>query len=143
MDDLTTAYADTVRAVAASVRNVYDGEWGDREWVRLVVDFESLAHTEEAETSSLSFAIAQAPGGPLEKVSFDLSPEAEDAFLHIARLMHAQKGQYWTTCRLTVERDGRYDFQFDYGTPYRLGGNLNDTRYRDYLDRYRVETAQR
>jgi hypothetical protein len=42
-----------------------------------------------------------------------------------------------------VERDGRYDFQFDYGPPYRLSGNLNDTRYRDYLDRYMAEMGQR
>lgn len=143
MDDLATAYADTVRAVAASVSNVYDDEWGDREWKRLVVDFESLMHTDDPATSSLSFAIARAPGGPLEKVSFDLSQEAEDGFLRVARTMQQQKGQWWTTARLTVDADGRYDFQFDYGPPYRLSGNLNDTRYRDYLDRYVAETGER
>jgi hypothetical protein len=143
MDDLNAAYADTVRAVAASVSDVNDGEWGDRDWLRLVVDFESLAHTDEPRTSSISFAIARAPGGPLEKVSFRLSPAAKESFLQIGRIMHGQKGQYWTACLLIVERDGQYDFSFSYSPPYRLGGNLNDTRYRDYLDRYTTETGQR
>lgn len=143
MDDLNAAYADTVRAVAASVSHVNDGEWGDRDWLRLVVDFESLAHTDEPRTSSISFAIARAPAGPLEKVAFRLAQDAKDGFVRIGKLMHGQKGQYWSTCRLVVERDGRYDFQFDYAPPYRLGGNVNDTRYRDYLERYVAETGQR
>ncbi len=144
MDDLNTAYADTVRAVAASVTDVNDGEWGDRDWLRLVVDFESLAQDEAApRTSSISFAIARAPGGPLEKVGFRLSRAAKDGFVRIGRIMHGQKGQYWSTATLTVERDGSYDFQFAYTPPYRLGGNLNDTRYRDYLERYQTETGQR
>jgi len=143
MDDLNAAYAETVRAVAASVSHVSDGEWGNRDWLRLVVDFESLAHADEPRTSSISFAIARAPGGPLEKVAFRLAPDAKDGFLRIGQLMYAHKGQHWTTCKLAVERDGKYDFQFDYAPPYRLGGNVNDTRYRDYLERYMAETGQR
>jgi hypothetical protein len=143
MNELISAYADAIRAVAASVHDVYDGEWGDREWERLVVDFESLAHVDEPRTSSISFAIARAPDGPLEKVSFSLSADAEEAFMRINRIMQAQKGNYWSTCQVMVERDGRYDLQFDYGPPYRLSGNLNDTRYRDYLDRYMAEMGQR
>lgn len=143
IDDLNAAYAETVRAVAASVQDVNDGEWGDRDWVRLFVDFESLAHTDEPRTSSISFAIARTPGGPLEKVSFRLSPAAKQGFIDIGRIMHGQKGQYWSASTLTVERDGSYDFQFSYAPPYRLGGNLNDTRYRDYLERYVEETGQR
>ena len=92
---------------------------------------------------SISFAIARAPHGPLEKVSFGLSADAEEAFMRINRIMQAQKGDYWSTCQMMVERDGRYDFKFDYGPPYRLSGNLNDTRYRDYLDRYAAEMGQR
>ncbi|VXC09711.1 conserved hypothetical protein [Luteimonas sp. 9C] len=142
MDDLNAAYADTVRAVAASVRDVNDGEWGARDWLRLVVDFESLSEDGGApRTSSISFAIARAGDGPLEKVAFRLSPEAKAGFAQIGRIMHAQKGQDWTTSTLVVERDGQYDFQFGYTAPYRLSGNLNDTRYRDYLERYKAETG--
>ncbi|WP_394003487.1 hypothetical protein ACF3M1_02145 [Luteimonas sp. WGS1318] len=142
MDDLNAAYADTVRAVAASVRDVNDGEWGERDWLRLVVDFETLPGDDGApRTSSLSFAIARVPDGPLEKVAFRLSPEAKAGFASIGRIMHAQKGQWWSTSTLVVERDGRYDFQFAYTPPYRLSGNLNDTRYRDYLERYKAETG--
>ncbi len=140
MDDLNTAYADTVQAVAASLHDVNDGEWGDRDWLRLVVDFESL-HGDAPRTSSISFAIARAPGASLEKVAFRLSPSAKAGFAEIGRIMHAQKGQWWTTSTLVVERDGSYDFQFAYTPPYRLGGNLNDTRYRDYLERYKRETG--
>ncbi|KLJ02482.1 hypothetical protein [Luteimonas sp. FCS-9] len=142
MDDLNAAYAQTVREVAASVRDVNDGQWGDRDWLRLVVDFESLAEDGGApRTSSISFAIARAPDGPLEKVAFRLSPAAKAGFAEIGRIMQAQKGQTWTTSTLVVERDGRYDFQFAYTPPYRLGGQLNDTRYRDYLERYKAETG--
>jgi hypothetical protein len=103
MNELISAYADAIRAIAASVHDVYDGEWGDREWERLVVDFESLAHTNEPRTSSISFAIARAPDGPLEKVSFSLSADAEEAFMRINRIMQAQKGNYWSTCQVMVE----------------------------------------
>lgn len=143
IEGLDDAYAQTVRAVAASVTDVYDGDWGEREWLRLVVDYESATETDEPQTSSLSFAIARLPGGPLEKVSFALSPDGEDGFERIRALMHGQKGEYWNTATLVVERDGSYDFQFDYGPPHRLGGNLNDTRYRDYLQRYVEGTGQR
>lgn len=142
MDDLNAAYADTVREVAACVRDVNDGEWGTRDWLRLVVDFETEAG-EAPRTSSVSFAIARDGDGPLEKVAFRLSPAAKAGFAHIGRIMQAQKGQAWSTSTLIVERDGRYDFQFAYTPPYRLSGNLNDTRYRDYLERYKAETGAR
>lgn len=142
MDDLNAAYAETVRAVAASVQDVNDGEWGQRDWLRLVVDFESLpGDGATPRTSSISFAIARSPDGALEKVGFRLSPAAKAGFAEIGRIMHAQKGQWWSTSTLVVERDGRYDFQFAYTPPYRLSGNLNDTRYRDYLEQYRRETG--
>ena len=142
MDDLNAAYAETVREVAASVRDVNDGEWGNRDWLRLVVDFESEPG-DAPRTSSISFAIARDGDGPLEKVSFRLSPAAKAGFAQIGRIMQAQKGQAWSTSTLIVERDGRYDFQFAYTPPYRLSGNLNDTRYRDYLERYKAETGAR
>lgn len=139
MDSLPQAYADTVQAVAASVSDVYEGEWGARQWQRIVVDHESLLHTAEPQTSTIAFAIAQAPQGPLEQVDFRLSDAAEQGFKRIADIVHAQKGQYWTVCHLTIERDGSYKVDFSYDKPYRLSGHLQDTRFDDYLKQYLAE----
>lgn len=130
------AYADTVQAVAASVADVYDGEWGDRQWRRIVVNHESLLHTKEPQTSTIAFAIASQPGGKPEQVNFRLSDEAENGFERIAEILHKQKGEYWTVCNLTIESDGNYKFDFSYDEPYRLSGHLNDKRFDDYLQGY-------
>ena len=61
-----------------------------------MVDFESPVNTDEPQTSSISFAIARAPHGPLEKVSFNPSAQAEEAFMRINRIMQAQKGNQWS-----------------------------------------------
>ncbi|MEP7041731.1 MAG: hypothetical protein ABI843_01635 [Dokdonella sp.] len=143
MDDLNQAYVQTVQAVAASVTDVMDGEWGDREWQRIVVNYESLLHAKEPEASGIAFAVAQAPGGTPELVDFRLSDAAEEGFKRIADIMHAQKGQYWTVVDLTIEHDGSYRFDYSYDTPYRLGGHPHDTRFDDYLQRYLAETVVR
>jgi hypothetical protein len=58
--------------------------------------------------------LTQHPQAPLETVDFGLSPEAEAGLWQIGEIMRGCDGRRWTTCRLTVESDGRYDFQFDY-----------------------------
>lgn len=143
MDDLTQAYAETVQAVAGSVTDVMDGEWGERDWRRIVVNHESLLHTQEPEASTIAFAVANKPGGEPEIVDFRLSRAAKNGFKRIADIMHGQKGQYWTVCDLTIERDGSYRFDFSYDPPYRLGGHPHDTRFDDYLQRYLAETTAR
>lgn len=142
-DDLNQAYVETVQAVAASVSDVMDGEWGGREWRRIVVNHESLLHEQEPEESTIAFSVAGKPGGEPEIVDFRLSDAAEAGLARIAEVMHAQKGQYWTVCDLTIERDGSYRFDFSYDPPYRLGGHAHDTRFDDYLQRYLIETAAR
>jgi hypothetical protein len=136
MDDLSQAYMETVQAVAQSVVNVRDGEWGDRDWSRIVVNYESLRHTQDPQESVLAFAIAAHPGASPEKVSFRLSPAAEAGFHRVADVMAKSKGQYWTVCDLVIDSDGRYAFDFSYDPPYRLSGNLNDQRFSDYLQKY-------
>ncbi len=75
MDDLNQAYAETVQAVAASVTDVMDGEWGERDWRRLVVNHESLLHTAEPEASTIAFAVATKPGGePRSSTSASRAP---------------------------------------------------------------------
>lgn len=139
MDRLNEAYVETVTAVTESVTDVMDGTWGERLWRRIVVNYETLPQADEPQTSSIAFAVAQAPGGPLEIVDFRLSRAARRGFERIAAIMHASRGTSWTVCDLTVEPDGRYDFAFSYGQPYRLGGHLHDTRFDDYLQRYLAE----
>lgn len=141
MDDLNQAYAETVQAVAASVSQVRDGEWGERDWRRIVVNHESLLHAKEPEVSTIAFAVAALPGGKPELVDFRLSRAAKDGLRRIGDIMHARNGQYWTVCDLVVERDGTYRFDFSYDPPYRLGGQVNDTRFDDYLQRWLAETA--
>lgn len=136
MDDLNQAYTETVRAVAQSVVNVREGEWGDRNWQRIVVNYESLRHSAEPQESVLAFAIAAKPSSAPEKVSFQLSPAAEAGFHRVSDVMASSKGQRWTVCDLVIERDGRYTFDFSYDPPYRLSGNLNDQRFADYLKQY-------
>lgn len=136
MDDLNQAYMETVRAVAQSVVNVREGEWGDRDWMRIVVNYESLRHTSEPQESVLAFAIAAKASAAPEKVSFRLSEAAEAGFHRVSDVMAASKGQRWTVCDLVIERDGRYTFDFSYDPPYRLSGHLNDQRFADYLKQY-------
>lgn len=62
--------AAIVRAVAANVTDVMDGEWGEREWLHLFVDFEIAAEGDRS--SSITFALARLPGRPVEDVSFRL-----------------------------------------------------------------------
>lgn len=68
-----------------------------------------------------------------------MSDAAENGFKRIADVMYKQKGQYWTVCKLTIESDGRYKFDFSCDAPYRLSGHLHDTRFDDYLKRYPAE----
>ncbi len=77
MADLSAAYEETVQAIVASVSDVMDGEWGDRTWERIVVNYETLLHTSEATTSTIAFSIARPANHPPERVDFRLSDEAE------------------------------------------------------------------
>lgn len=136
MDELSQAYMETVRAVAQSVVNVREGEWGDRDWKRIVVNYESLRHTKDPQESVLAFAIAAKPSRAPEKISFRLSDAAEAGFHRVSDVMAASKGQRWTVCDLVIDRDGSYTFDFSYDPPYRLSGQLNDQRFADYLQLY-------
>lgn len=136
MANLSEAYETAVRAVVASVSDVMDGEWGERTWERIVVNYESLMHTEENESSTIAFSLARTKDGPLEKAHFRLSNDAKAALERIKEIVHEQNGDYWTTCDLVIERDGAYRFDFSYGEPYRISGNLNDRRFNDYLENY-------
>lgn len=139
--DIEACQAEIVRAVVASIADLYDGEWEDRDWLRIVVNYEALWAQPQVRTSSLNFTIARLPGASLEKIGFRLSPVARAGLQRLAALMQAHGGSWWTVCDLVVERDGRFEFAFSYDRPYRIDGNLNDQRFNDYLERYRAETG--
>lgn len=132
---------DIARAVAGNVSDVMDGEWGDREWVHVFVDFELADDGERS--SSVTFALARHPGGPLEKIAFRLPQTAKRLFADLAAAMvQDSDGRRWSSARLKIERDGRFIFDFSHDPPYRLGGNLNDTRFNDYLTDWQAGSSQ-
>ncbi|MHA6690902.1 hypothetical protein [Devosia sp. A449] len=135
--------SETQTAIAASViadiAKPRDGQWGDRQWRRIVVNFEAQWSAEDLVTSVLSFAVAGGVGVELEKVSVQLSQATEDLFARLAAQMQAQNGVFWTVCDLVVDSSGRFTFDFSYDPPYRLSGNLNDKRFADYVERHRTE----
>lgn len=136
MNELEQAYAETAKAIIASVSDVMDGDWDDRVWERIVVNYETLLHTPEATSSAIAFSIARSSAGRLETVDFRPSDEAEGGLENIVEIVHSQSGLYWTTCDVTIERDGTYKFAFSYDPPHRLSGHLDDRRFADYLERY-------
>jgi len=123
MHALEQAYAETAKGIVASVSDVMDGEWGDREWERIVVNHQTLLHSPEGTTSAIAFSIARSPAGAHEQLDFRISDEAEAGLENIAEIAHAQNGTYWTVCDVTIERAGTYQFAFSYDRPYRLSGD--------------------
>ena len=127
--------AEIVQRIAGNVRDVMEDEWGDPEWVRLFVDFE----WQEGQRSSITFALAHRPGQALEKVSFRLPREAKFKLVELAQAMTPEGQTPWTTARLHINRDGRFEMETFHVAPRRLGGELIDKRFEDYLDRYIAE----
>jgi len=128
-----------VRSVVEDRADLRDGEWGERGWVRLVVDYEAKWNSEAPVTSALSFAVAENPDGSLEKLSFRLSAATKLQFTRLAVQMKEQQGTFWTVCHLVIDRTGRHSFDFSYDPPYRLSGALNDTRFVDYIAQHLAE----
>ena len=124
--------AAVARAVAANVTDVMDGEWGEREWLHLFVDFEIAAQGDRS--SSITFALARLPGQAVEDISFRLPQEAKRLLGLLADGMGASPNGRWTCAQLRVEQDGRYAISYSYDPPYRLGGNLLDNRFQDYRE---------
>ncbi|MCX8996043.1 hypothetical protein NOF55_02895 [Rhizobiaceae bacterium BDR2-2] len=132
--------AALVKAVAADVSDLHDGEWEDRDWLRIGVNLELLIDGGQR-ISNQAIVIAQKPGGSLEKLSFRLRLANKEKFVELAQAMGKGNKERWTICDLQIERDGRFAFSFGYGPPPRLGGDLLHTPLSDMLERYRAETG--
>ena len=134
------AQAAAVRAVAASVSDLREGQWGDRDWLRILVDIE--IETEPAKRiSAQTSAFARQPGQPLEDLDFRLSREAKNALIALRESMRDGRGA-WSTCKLRIDRDGKFAFDFSYEPPRRLGGDLLYSPLEGALQRYLAETGQ-
>ena len=135
------AQQHAVREVAASVTKLQEGSWDDREWRRIAIDFE--IDTEGGRrTSAQTSVIARHPNQPLEDLDFRLSMSAKDALAALREAMRDERGA-WSTCRLRIDRDGKFEFDFSYEPPRRLGGDLLYSPLQGHLDRYKAETSER
>lgn len=132
--DIRRIQEDIARVVAGNVTDVMDGEWEDREWVHLFVDIEIDEDGERS--SSISFALTRLPGQPLEKCAFRLASEAKQLFDELAEAMRRPGEDRWSSAQLRIERNGSFAFEFSHDPPWRLGGNLLDKRFEDYLERW-------
>lgn len=132
---------EAVREIAASVTDLADGEWGDREWARIAANVE--IDTEQGRRiSAQTSAIARSPGKAFEDVDFRLSRGAKDALLALREAMRDQRGA-WNTCDVTIDRSGKYHFDFSYEPARRLNGDLLHSPLQGHLERFLAESADR
>ncbi len=136
--DLTALQSVVVRSVAGDVTDLYDGEWEDRDWVYLAVNHEVLIE-DGRRSSTQAIVLARKPGAELEDLSFRLSQQAKKAILDLREAMAMNGQQPWTIMDLTIERSGRFNFDFSYDPPPRINGDLLRTPLNGLLERYRRE----
>jgi hypothetical protein len=129
------------REVAACVTDLQDGSWDAREWERIAIDVE-IETSGGRRISAQTSVIARRPGQPFEDLDFRLSMRAKDALIALREAMRDDRGA-WSTCRLRMDRDGRFEFDFSYEPPRRLGGDLLYSPLLGHLDRYLDETGKR
>lgn len=132
---------ETVREIAASVTDLMEGDWGDREWARIAANVE-IDTAQGRRISAQTSAIARSPGHAFEDVDFRLSRQAKDALVALREAMRDQRGA-WNTCDVTIDRSGKYHFDFSYEPPRRLNGDLLHSPLTGHLDRYLSETSGR
>lgn len=140
LPDLAALQAAIVRSVAADVTDLYDGEWEDREWVYLAVNHELLIE-DGRRSSTQACVLAHRPGAELEDLSFRLSQQSKRAVIDLRDAMAMSGKQPWTILDMTVERSGRFNFDFSYGPPPRINGDLLHSPLKNLLERYRRDRA--
>lgn len=135
--DIALLQGEAVRSVVGDIHDLHDGEWEAREWVLIAVDHE-MSQEDGLRSSSQAIVLAHRPGQELEALSFRLSMATKQKLIALRDAMAAGGKEKWTILDLTIERDGHYDFKFDYSPPPRLGGDLLHAPLKDLLDRYRA-----
>lgn len=133
--DIAGLQDNAVRSIAADVVDLQDGEWEDRDWVYLAVNHE-IAPDDGQRTTSQAKVLARRPSGELEALGFRLSMASKAALLALRDAMTRDGQSAWTILDLTVERSGRYNFEFSSAPPPRLNGDLLHAPLSDLLERY-------
>lgn len=127
-----------VRSVVDDRINLHDFEWEDRDWVYIAVNHELLI--EDGRRSSTQTAVlAQKPGGSLEDLSFRLSPTSKQKLIALQEAMRQVDEKPWSIVDIAIERDGRYQFDFSYGEPPRISGDLLHSPLTGLLERFKLE----
>ncbi|MBP2302082.1 hypothetical protein [Azospirillum picis] len=137
-DSVGSLQDDVVRSIVADSSDLYDDEWGDRDWVHIAVNHELLI--EEGRRSSTQTAVlAHRPGAPLEDLSFRMSMGTKRKLIALRDAMSREGREPWTIADITIEGDGRYKFTFGYGPPPRINGDLLHTPLKGLLERYKAD----
>ena len=132
---LTDAQDQVVRSIAARA---------PAGWERIAVDCEVLAEHGGHTVDYVAVAVVR-QGGELSDPQIELDPAIERAVVDLYDAVRA--GEQRRTIGgfdLTIDADGRYRFDFNYGKPRRLSGEWDEARAErmdNYLAHYRAEKA--
>ena len=136
-DTIAGLQDEVVFSVVADRTDLQDGEWEGREWVHIAVNSELLVD-DGRRSSTQTAVLAHKPGGELEDLDFRLSMTTKAKILALRDAMCAGGNAAWTIVDITIERDGVYKFNFGYGPPPRLNGDLLHAPLKGILERYKA-----
>lgn len=107
----------------------------DDTWVEMVVNFEIEGECGGETTDWMIFAVCKEASG-FKKHSLFFEFEDEDLFLEL-RQLYGKVNDLWSTVGITILRNGRFNFDFEYGPPKCLNGDSEAMRrFENYLDGY-------
>jgi len=125
--DITTLQDRIIQMIAAKPP--------DDSWVEIVVSFEVEGEDGGETTDYTIFAVCKSASG-FHKLALFFEIDEEDLFLELRRLYRALNDT-WSTVDVRLLRDGRFTFDFEYGPPKCLNGDMDAIRRFDtYLDGY-------
>jgi hypothetical protein len=132
LTDIKQAQDELVRLVAQSIPEA---------WERIVINFEmSNVGQEDMDHNMIGFYIVKdKTGGFAEKDDLKLTGDLVTAFTKLNRASLATNKQYWSTCDLVLDSNGKYEMKFSFDPPKRINGILDEQsyyRFSKYLDEY-------
>lgn len=114
---------------------------------RIVADIEILEEDRGYAMDTVCFAIVRGAGGDFEDPSIQLDRDVRQTVIDLYKAVRATREDAVPgSIGLTIEGDGRYKLDYDYGTPRRLNGEWDEEkegRLDTYLTTFREEVAAR
>lgn len=108
----------------------------DDSWVEMVVSFEIEGESGGETTDWIIFAVCK-DESDFKTHSLFFKFEEEEFFLELRRL-YGKLDDPWSTVEVTILRDGRFNFDFQYGPAKCLNGDVEAMRkFESYLDGYK------